>query len=385
MKKFLFITFVFLLFFSFFELLSKVTHPDLARNQIHKFVDSDKTISKSKNTWYKFFDIKDNVKYRFHKKTSEFYDDDENHFNNNTKNVFVFGDSVTGGFGVNFQDTYFYHSKILINEVLEKEDQLNIYSIARFGNNFRDMLMGIEYIEKLLKENDIIIYQFNYNDLVEVNYNPAPNTIEVKQPSKIVINFNDWRKSFLNKSTLMRVMQHYAGNFKWKMQKLSSAKQFIRNRELFKKCGNLGFTTLGQYTYSYGAKQFKEKSLEIWNLFEIDLILLNDYLKLKKLNFGVILSPISLQIPHHEKINHRNLNFNCSTIDAHKKITEILTQNNIDVIDPTNDFIKYSKITYQNDNSNYLFHPYDTNHPNETGHYLMGKKLYSYIYNLLKN
>ena len=384
MKKILFITFVFLLFFSFFELLSKVTHPELAKNQIHKFVNTERTISKSKNTWYKFFDIKDKVKYRFHNKTSEFYNDDENHFSNNTKNVFVFGDSVTGGFGVNFQDAYFYHSKILINEVLEKEDQLNIYSIARFGNNFRDMIKGVGYIEKLLKENDIIIYQFNYNDLVEVNYNPNPN-IEVKQPSKIIISFNDWRKSVLNKSALMRVMQHYAGIFKWKMQKLSSPKQIIRNRELLKKCGNLGFTSLGQYTYSYGAKQFKEKSLEIWNLFEKDLILLKDYLKLKKLNFGVIISPISLQIPHHEKINHRNLNFNCSTIDAHKKITEILTQNNIDVIDPTNDFITYSKITYQNNNFNYLFHPYDTNHPNEFGHYLMGKKLYSYLYNLLKN
>ena len=91
-----------------------------------------------------------------------------------------------------------------------------------------------------------------------------------------------------------------------------------------------------------------------------------------------------MQIPHHEEINHRNLNFNCSTIDAYKKILEILNQNSIDIIDPTNDFITYSKITNQNNNFNYLFHPYDTNHPNEFGHYLMGKKLYFYLYNLLK-
>ena len=383
MKKILFTAFVFLLFFSFLEIIFKVTHPDLATNQIHKYVNEERTISKSKNTWYKFFNIKDQVKYRYHKKTSEFYDDDENKFNKNNKNVFVFGDSVTGGFGVNFQNTYFYHSEILINEVLEKTEQINIYSIARFGDNFRDMIKGTEYIDSLLKENDIIIYQFNYNDLVEVNYNPSPN-VELKQPPKIVIKFNDWRKSFLNKSTFLRVMQHYAGILKWEMQKLSSPKELIKNRELFKKCGNLGFTTLGQYTYSYGAKQFEEKSFKIWNLFEKDLILLNDYLKSKKLNFAVIISPISLQIPHHEEINHRNLNFNCSTIDAYKKILEILNQNSIDIIDPTNDFITYSKITYQNNNFNYLFHPYDTNHPNEFGHYLMGKKLYSYLYNLLK-
>ncbi len=383
MKKFLFIIFVFLLFFSFLEIIFKATHPDLATNQIHKYVDEERTISKSKNTWYKFFNIKDRVKYRYHKKTSEFYDDDENKFDKSKKNVFVFGDSVTGGFGVNFQNTYFYHSEILINEVSEKTERINIYSIARYGNNFRDMIKGIEYIDSLLKENDIIIYQFNYNDLVEVNYNPSPNK-KLKQPPKIIIKFNDWRKSFLNKSALMRVMQHYAGILKWEMQKLSSPKELIENRELFKKCGNLGFTSLGQYTYSYGAKQFEEKSLKIWNLFEKDLILLNDYLKSKKLNFAVIISPISLQIPHHEEINHRNLNFNCSTIDAYKKILEILNQNSIDIIDPTDDFITYSKITNQNNNFNYLFHPYDTNHPNEFGHYLMGKKLYSYLYNLLK-
>ena len=150
MKKILFTAFVFLLFFSFLEIIFKVTHPDLASNQIHKYVNEERTISKSKNTWYKFFNIKDQVKYRYHKKTSEFYDDDENKFNKNNKNVFVFGDSVTGGFGVNFQNTYFYHSEILINEVLEKTEQINIYSIARFGDNFRDMIKGTEYIDSLL-------------------------------------------------------------------------------------------------------------------------------------------------------------------------------------------------------------------------------------------
>ena len=71
-------------------------------------------------------------------------------------------------------------------------------------------------------------------------------------------------------------------------------------------------------------------------------------------------------------------------IDAVKAVVGGKKQS-IDIIDPTEDFIQYAEITNQNDNNNLLFHPYDTNHPNEFGHLLIGKKLYSYLYNLLKS
>ena len=110
--------------------------------------------------------------------------------------------------------------------------------------------------------------------------------------------------------------------------------------------------TLGQYTFSYGAENFEDKSKMVWEEFEKDLIKLNNYLKSKELKFAIIISPISLQIPYHEEINHRGLNFSCSTIDAQNKIKEILVRNSIDIIDPTNDFIKYAEVTKQNDNFN---------------------------------
>jgi len=244
------------------------------------------------------------------------------------------------------------------------------------------MQMGIKNMSEIIKKNDIILYQFNFNDIVEVNYAP-PNTGPQVQPSKIKIFFNDFRKSFLNHSSFFRLLQHKAGIFKWKSQKIS-IKNLIIKQELFKKCGNLGFSSLGQYTYSYGAKQFEDKSKKIWDQFEKELITLNEFLKSKELKFAIIISPISLQIPHHEKINHRELNFDCSTIDARQKIAEIVNKQSIDLIDPTDDFIRYSEITNQNDNVNLLFHPYDTNHPNEFGHLLIGKKLYLYLYNVLK-
>ena len=44
-----------------------------------------------------------------------------------------------------------------------------------------------------------------------------------------------------------------------------------------------GSVTLGQYTYSYGVKEFELKSKQIWKVFENDLISLNEFLKNKKL------------------------------------------------------------------------------------------------------
>ena len=384
-KNIIYFILSFILIISFLEILSTAIYPELSKNQIHKYVDEYRTISKSKNTWYKKFKLSDNfhIKFRHHKNTSEFYNENQVILKNRKNNIFLFGDSVTGGFGVNLQDTFFHYAETLLNKNLTNNNPIKIYSIARFGNNFRDMQKGIMYLSEITKKNDIVLYQFNFNDIVEVNYAP-PDSTPHAQPSKIKIYFNDLRKSFLNHSTFFRLLQHKAGVLKWKSQKIS-LKNLIIKQELFKKCGNLGFSTLGQYTYSYGAKQFKDKSNKIWDQFEKELISLNNCLKSKELKFAIIISPISLQIPYHEKINHRGLNFNCSTIDARKKITEIVNKQSIDLIDPTEDFIRYAEITNQNDNVNLLFHPYDTNHPNEFGHLLIGKKLYLYLNNVLKS
>ncbi len=384
-KNILYFTISLILIFSFLEILSRAIYPELSKNQIHKYVDEFRTISKSKNTWYKKFELGDDiyVKFRHHKNSSKFYSDDQTKLIERKNNIFIFGDSVTGGFGVNLQDTFFYHAENLLNKNLYNKDTIKIYSIARFGDNFRDMQKGINNMSEITKKNDIILYQFNFNDIVEVNYAP-PNSTPQAQPSKIRIYFNDLRKSLLNHSSFFRLLQHKAGNLKWKLQKIS-IKNLIIKQELFKKCGNLGFSSLGQYTYSYGAKQLEDKSNKIWDQFEKELISLNEFLKSKELKFAIIISPISLQIPHHEKINNRELNFNCSTIDARQKITEIANKQSIDLIDPTDDFIRYAEITNQNDNVNLLFHPYDTNHPNEFGHLLIGNKLYLYLYNVLKS
>ena len=99
-------------------------------------------------------------------------------------------------------------------------NDLKNFSVNRFGNNLRDVVSGINLIEEKLNKDDIIIFQFNYNDIVEVNYKPKISK-PPEQPSKLEIILNDFRKNYLNTSTFLRVLQHYAGIIKWKMKKLT--------------------------------------------------------------------------------------------------------------------------------------------------------------------
>lgn len=377
----LYVIYLFLLFV-ILELMSTYTHPELV-NQIHKSVNDKKLITKGITSWYKQFSSIDGyVTYRYHSPKNPHYKKNPETNLKNSKNIFIFGDSVTGGFGVTLQDSFPHITQSLLKNSISRNT--NIFAVNRYGHNLKDVVKGVELIQEILKKDDIIIFQFNFNDIVEVNYNRG-KIQNTAQPSRLIIKFNDFRKNILNKSTFIRLLQHYAGNIKWNMKKINRLKPMILKREIFKKCGSLGPITLGQYTYSYGAKQYETKSKEVWKIFEEDLINLNETMLSKGLKFAVLISPISLQVSNQEKINSRGLNFECSTIDAREKIKQILNQNAIDIIDPLEDFNTYSQISFYNENQEnmYLFHHYDTNHPNKIGHNIIGKNLYYYLFQLL--
>jgi len=404
-------SFFLLIFCVFIEIIFSGLFPDLARNQIHKDIDEDetRTITKSINSWHTKFDhIPEVLWYRHHNKKSQYYKNNKKESFN--KEIYIFGDSVSGGFGVNLKDSYFDVAEDLIKQTINPN--INVYSVSGHGHNFSHLKLGIKKLDKILKDGDIIIYQFNYNDIGPHNYkidevdkvdkvdevdevdkvDEVDEVVKVikkpkssSEPTKLKIIFNDFRKGYLNKSAFMRTMQHYAGIIKWNLGRVESPKNIILQRRLFKKCGNLGYTTLGQYTFAYGAEQYQELSNRYWFKFEKELIKLNKYLKSKNLKFATLISPISLQVQHHERINARNLNFKCSTINAVEKINKILRDNDIDIIDPLEDFSRYTKTLNQNQNNSFLFHPFDTNHPNAIGHIIMGKKLYFYLNSLLKS
>ena len=124
----------------------------------------------------------------------------------------------------------------------------------------------------------------------------------------------------------------------------------------------------------------KEEVKKIWKAFEDDLISLNEYLKDKtqicSFNISNFITGFKTK-----KNKPRDLNFKCSTINARNKIKRVLNINSR--YDYPDDFNKYAEISYFNENyeNMYLFHPYDTNHPNIIGHYIIGKN-YIHIYTI---
>ena len=154
-----------IIFFIFLEIFFSSLFPEFAKNQIHKEVGSERIVSKSINAWYsKFNFVKTTVYHRYHKKSfvGSLYPLKKKSFINN-RNIYVFGDSVSGGFGVTLQDTYFYVAEDLIKKTIDPK--INIFSVSGFGHNFKSIASGIKNLEEIIKDNDVVIYQFNYNDV----------------------------------------------------------------------------------------------------------------------------------------------------------------------------------------------------------------------------
>jgi lysophospholipase L1-like esterase len=82
-----------------------------------------------------------------------------------------------------------------------------------------------------------------------------------------------------------------------------------------------------------------------------------------------LISPLSLQLKNHEKINKLNYDLNCGTIDAHKYLIKYLNKNEINYIDPYYNFQKAAL------KLNILFHNFDENHPNVLGHKIIGETI----------
>ena len=111
-----------------------------------------------------------------------------------------------------------------------------------------------------------------------------------------------------------------------------------------------------------------------------DVIKTNLELKSYNVNFLVLIPPISLEIIKHEKVNKLNYDLKCSTRNAREYLIYLLDKNNIAYIDTLPKFNNYIRNVKQ-ENSSILFHPYDTNHPNEKGHELIAQTIFDYFKN----
>ena len=290
----------------------------------------------------------------------------DNDYNENLSTIWLFGDSVTNGYGLRYTDTYYHSLEKLLNF---NNKRFNVLSVSEYGNNIDNIVNTVEKNQKTFKNDDFLIFQFNYNDILPSSYLKKRSS-HVKSDKgffrKLISSFDPIRFEYLHKSTFLRVLTHYAS---------------IVKRKTEGDCKIRGLDALGQYTFSYGSLKYSEESKTAWKLFESKILELKELANKKKLKFIVLISPISLQLKNHQKLNFHNYDLNCSTIDGRKQILDILNKNNIRFSDPLYLFEETIKIDIEEGNFEPLFFEYDTNHPNSKGSLLISLTLLDSILN----
>ncbi len=342
--------FLFLLFFFLVEILCRIFFKEFNDNNI--FYDENKfhRISKGIDTYYKYTELTKDFKFRVKDKNSELK------FNKKIRSIWFIGDSVTNGYGVKYEDTYWD----IVSQSLNKENKKhNVYSVSNYGANYSDIIKVLDLMLKhYASSNDILIYQFNYNDILDVLEGGNLNAYGEKPSSlfrnKLIRSTQQIRYKYLNRSTFIKIIQHYASVTPYKTKG---------------SCSYRGIDALGPYTYAYFSKGYEKVSETLWNDYLKSLKKLNFIAKEKKIKFYVLISPLSLQLKNHEKINKLNYDLNCGTIDARKYLIKYLNNNKINYIDPYYNFQEAAL------KLNILFHNFDENHPNALGHKIIGETI----------
>lgn len=352
MKKKFILKYIFFLIclFSIVEIFCRFFFKEFNENLIFYDKTSTHRVSKGIDTYYQYLDLTEDFKFRVKDKNSKI------NFNKKINSIYFVGDSVTNGYGVEYEEAYWNIFKL----ALRKEGiHHNVYNISNYGaNNIRiSNLLSLLFAKKS-SGGDIFIYQFNYNDISDALEDDTKISKEEKPSNllrnKIIIASHKVRYKYLNHSTFIKLLQHYARTLPYKTKGT---------------CESRGIDALGPYTYAYFAKGYEKISRELWESSFERLKILNLLAKENKLEFYILISPNSLQIKNHEKVNKLNYDLNCATVDAHAFLINFLNENNIKYIDPYYDFQKHAL------DFKILFHNFDDNHPNKFGHKIIGETI----------
>ena len=348
MKIFLKLILVFFIFLSFCELFSYLFFPQFRENLI--FFKKEEPYIKVSKGINQYFNRLDDLIVRV-----ENYKDPVEIKEINS--IWFLGDSVTEGYGEKFQDTYY---NVLSKLLKENNKEYNIIPISAYGYSTFDLSNVLKKIQKYIKPNDIVIYQFNYNDIIEVNRSDINFELQKKNTNNwirtLIYKTGKFRYRYLNHSVFLKVLQHHAG---------------IISRKTNGNCQDRNKDALGPfYTYSFFAEGYESKSNELWKNFKNTIIEMNNITESLKASFSILVVPISLQLKFHQETNKLNYDLNCSTKNPHKHLLKTFNEENINYIDPLQNFMNYDQKNYN------LFHLYDTNHPNKMGHKILGKSIY---------
>ena len=291
--------------------------------------------------------------------------------------IYIIGDSVTAGFGLSYKNTYYSITEDLLNIVGLKS---KILPISQNGANlYTEMHEFKKFYTKTkdINKKEILIYQFGYNDLSPSylhgrntefdNFGPETQSTFYKT---IAINTAKFRYKYLNKSSLLSMLQFYIGKIRYKAWK--------------SECLDRGNFALGEWTFAFKSKGFEERGDTVWKMFEEDLLNLKNFTKTNNIDLYVMISPISVQIPNHEEMNIYNYNLNCATIDPRTNLKKILDKNSIKYLDPTNRMIEYANNYSLEGNKEKFFFDMDYAHPNELGSTIIAKSFFQFLYNILR-
>ena len=385
----------FILMFTFIilEIISRAFFNELSNNHIHKTISETEVITKNIHAFTENFDT------FTIRKSNKIYDKKINH-----DLVYLIGDSVSGGYGLKYVDTFYSIAEDMLNN--SSLNKKRFLSIGNYNNNIFDNYDIINNNMNKFSKDDYLMFQFNFNDLNFTNFGKFftskesesvvldkgetsnVNNLNREDKEFTSINLNNYssessqdniiykllatvrdktrklRARYLNHSGFLRVMQHYAGIF---------------SRRTSGSCEDRKFDALGQYTYTFGSIGFEKESEILWKITENFFYEINSIAIKNNINFVVLISPISLLVDYHDHINHTNLSLDCATIDAHERLIAILKKNNIDYIDPLDKFNSFVKASFNEKNQLNLFHNFDTNHPNHNGSYLIALSVLEYF------
>jgi hypothetical protein len=291
--------------------------------------------------------------------------------------VAIIGDSVTAGYGLAYNNTFYYIAENLLNNINLKT---NIDAYGSNGSDLHEQLIKFNnyYVDNSDYKKKILIYQFSYNDLTAqylYGFDKGFEYFGPKEMSKfnkvIAMKTMAFRYKYLNKSTFLSWLQFEMGKLRWNISE--------------KDCLRRGVYSLGELTYAYHAKGFESDSKKVWNGFEKDLESLKDFAVKNNFELYVLIQPASLQVVDHEENNTYNYDTRCSTIDARLNILKTLEKLSIKYIDPLQAMNKYVQQQKNENNKQKLFFDFDIMHPNEIGSRIIGEEVFFKLHKILMN
>jgi lysophospholipase L1-like esterase len=266
--------------------------------------------------------------------------------NKTDKRVLLVGDSIVFGYGLDYADT--------LQEIAAKTLGANgcsafLHGVGRINSNLESLLAS-EYREFILDKfgADLIIYQFNVNDVVDPNGPGMPRVEHLTLREQ----FEKFRISYLNRSAFIKWAGAYA------------LRQYERgqHRDL-------------RDIVEYSASRNPDSHARAWSHFESSLIDTDKLLGKRGIKFAILTIPESYQISSSDIDNEYWVNISGIDVWPTARVMDIAKRHGIPVLDVT-DVLRQFRNQYPDIQ---LYFPGDINHPNSIGHQIIGQEVAKYL------